>query len=95
MRETVKVLELDKYEIGIIINALNEFRNRLLREKEDTEPVDEVLLKAIDAVIVYLTSRNAPFLTCFFKCHVVHICTSDNISYYISSTRRIQASKYE
>ena len=49
MRETVKVLELDKYEIGIIINALNEFRNRLLREKEDTEPVDEVLLKAIDA----------------------------------------------
>ena len=49
MRENIKVLELDKYEIGIIINALNEFRNRLLREKEDTEPVDEVLLKAIDA----------------------------------------------
>lgn len=49
MRETVKILELDKYEIGIIINALNEFRNRLLKEKEDTEPVDEVLLKAIDS----------------------------------------------
>ena len=27
----------------------NEFRNRLLRAKEDTEPVDEILLKAIDA----------------------------------------------
>lgn len=49
MRETIKVLELDKYEIGIIINALNELRNRLLNAKEDTEPVDEVLLKTIDA----------------------------------------------
>lgn len=49
MRETVKILELDKYEIGIIINALNDLRNRLLNAKEDTEPVDEVLLKAIDA----------------------------------------------
>ena len=48
MRETVKVLELDKYEIGIIINALNEFRNRLLREKEDTSPVDELLLRLVD-----------------------------------------------
>ena len=33
MRENIKVLELDKYEIGIIINALNEFRNRLLRDR--------------------------------------------------------------
>lgn len=49
MKETIKILELDQYEIGIIINALNEFRNRLLRAKEDTEPVDEILLKAIDA----------------------------------------------
>ena len=44
MSETVKVLELDKYELGIIINALNEFRNKLLKEREDTEPVDDVLL---------------------------------------------------
>lgn len=49
MSETVKVLELNKCEIGIIINALNEFRNRLLKQKEDTEFIDEVLLKAIDA----------------------------------------------
>ena len=61
MRETVKVLELDKYEIGIIINALNEFRNRLLREKEDTEPVDEVL-KAIDA-----PEKKRPFSRCLTK----------------------------
>lgn len=49
MREDVKVLVLDKYEIGILINALNEFRNKLIAEQRETEPVDEILLKAIDA----------------------------------------------
>lgn len=49
MKEDVKVLVLDKYEIGILINALNEFRNKLIAEQRETEPVDEVLLKAIDA----------------------------------------------
>lgn len=49
MREDIKILELDKYEIGILINALNEFRNKLIQQKENTEYVDEVLLKAIDA----------------------------------------------
>lgn len=49
MKDEVKVLTLDKYEIGILINALNEFRNKLIAEQRETEPVDEVLLKAIDA----------------------------------------------
>ena len=43
MKEVVKILELDKYEIGIIINALNDLRNRLINEKEETDAVDEVL----------------------------------------------------
>lgn len=62
MRETIKVLELDKYEIGIIINALNDLRNRLLSSKEDTEPVDEVLLKAIDA-----PEKKRPFVKCLTR----------------------------
>ena len=45
----VKVLELDKYELGIIINALNELRNSLLELDEDTICVDELLLKVLDA----------------------------------------------
>lgn len=49
MKEEIKVLELDKYEIGILINALNEFRNKLIKEGKETEYVDEVLLRAIDA----------------------------------------------
>ena len=28
----VRVLELDKYEYGIVVNALNEFRNKVLSE---------------------------------------------------------------
>ena len=48
MKEEIKVLELDKYELGILINALNAFRNKLIQEGKDTEYVDEVLLRAID-----------------------------------------------
>ena len=49
MKETVKVLELDKYEIGIIINALNDLRNKLIQQQRDTDAVGEVLLKTLDA----------------------------------------------
>ena len=49
MKEEIKVLELDKYEFVILIYALNEFRNKLIKEEKDTEYVDEVLLRAIDA----------------------------------------------
>ena len=48
-KELFKILELDKLEHGILINALNEFRNKLLREEQDTELVDEFLLKVLDA----------------------------------------------
>lgn len=55
-------LELDKYELGIVINALNEFRTLLInKDKENenpdkivfdqislTSPVDDLLLKMID-----------------------------------------------
>ena len=49
MKEEIKVLELDKYELGILINALNECRNKMINEGQDTEYVDEVLLRTIDA----------------------------------------------
>lgn len=44
-----RILELDRYEHGMVINALNEMRNDLIGEKRPTDIVDEVLLKAIDA----------------------------------------------
>lgn len=45
----VIVIDLDYEEKGIMINALNEFRNKLLEMKIDTEPVDCLLLKLLDA----------------------------------------------
>ena len=62
MKENIKVLELDKYEIGILINALNEFRNQLLKQNRTTEPVDEILLKAIDA-----PEKKRPLVKCLRK----------------------------
>lgn len=49
MRDNIIVLELDKYEINMLINALNEFRNNLLNKGVDTEAINEILLKVIDA----------------------------------------------
>lgn len=49
MKEVIKILELDKYELGIIINALNELRNKLIQEQKETDAIDEVLLKTLDA----------------------------------------------
>ena len=48
-KEEKCILELDKYEHGVIINALNDMRNDLIEEKRPTDIVDEVLLRAIDA----------------------------------------------
>lgn len=44
-----RVVTLDRYEHGVIVNALNDKRNDLLEEKRPTDIVDEVLLKVIDA----------------------------------------------
>ena len=50
MEKTEKrILTLDRYEHGVVINALNEMRNDLLEEERPTDIVDEVLLKAIEA----------------------------------------------
>ena len=43
------ILEMDHYEHGVVLNALNEYRNDVLAEGRTTDLIDEVLLKAIDA----------------------------------------------
>ncbi|MBR6690917.1 MAG: hypothetical protein IKL65_06250 [Bacilli bacterium] len=49
MKEGVKVVQLDKYEHGILINALNEFRNKNLKLQHETGPIEELTLKVINA----------------------------------------------
>lgn len=48
-REEKVVLTMDKYQHGIVIQALNELRNDMLEDARSTEAVDEMLLKTIDA----------------------------------------------
>ena len=49
MKETVIVIELDEEEKGFMINALNDFRNKLIQKDVDTNPIDTLLLKLLDA----------------------------------------------
>ena len=42
--EEKRVVILNKYEYGLIINALNELRTKLIRENKSTEIVNELLL---------------------------------------------------
>ena len=49
MSDETKVLELNKYEYGVVFHSLNDKRNELLREQRSTDAVDDVLLKVIDA----------------------------------------------
>ncbi len=41
-------LKVDKLEYGFLVNGLVELKNKLLREKEDATPIDELLLKLVD-----------------------------------------------
>lgn len=47
--EEERILNLDHYEHGIVINALHALRNGLIGEHRPTDAVDDLLLKAIDA----------------------------------------------
>lgn len=57
-KEEKRVLELDRYEHGVVINALNEMRNDLIGESRPTDIVDEILLKTIDAPTKKVKSRD-------------------------------------
>jgi len=48
--EKTVVVALDSFEQRLMVSALTDFRNELLREEKPTEDVDGLLLKVIDAV---------------------------------------------
>lgn len=49
MTEGKVVMTLDSFEQRLMVSALTDFRNDLLREEKPTEDVDGLLLKVIDA----------------------------------------------
>lgn len=46
--QRTKKLEIDEYEQGILINALNLLRSQQIREKRPTDPVDDLIMKIIE-----------------------------------------------
>lgn len=49
MKEVKRMITLDHVEYGVLVNALNQMRNSLIRQKRSTDAVDDLLLKTIDA----------------------------------------------
>ena len=49
MKIEKRIIALNPYEHGVVINALNDMRNELIEEDRPTDMVDEILLKTIDA----------------------------------------------
>lgn len=51
MSDEKRVLVLDKYEHNMVLSALNDKRNSLIKEQKSTDLVNEVLLKTVDAPV--------------------------------------------
>lgn len=50
LQKSIKAnIALDKYDKNIVINALNNLRNRQIQEERPTEPVDELIDKVANA----------------------------------------------
>lgn len=49
MAEDKVLVTLDSFEQRLMVGALTDFRNELIREERPTEDVDVLLLKVIDA----------------------------------------------
>ena len=49
MKEERYHIALDRYDKNIVINALNNLRNRQIQEERPTEPVDELIDKVANA----------------------------------------------
>ena len=49
MKEPIYTLRLNRFEYGAISNSLNDKRNELIANEQDTELVDNALLKVIEA----------------------------------------------
>lgn len=47
--EETRTITLDKYDYKLTINALNEFRNLKLQENIDTEIIDKLIIKLLNA----------------------------------------------
>lgn len=47
--EEIRTIAVDKYDYRLIINALNEFRNTKIQENINTEIIDKLIIKLLNA----------------------------------------------
>lgn len=47
MKDKVKI-EFDKYELGILLNSIIEYRNNKLKEEISTDSIDDLYIKVAD-----------------------------------------------
>ena len=57
MRDKKYYIALDDFERRVVMNCLNEMRNKLIAGGKYTDAVDEVLLKIIGGKIAFLTAH--------------------------------------
>lgn len=43
-------IKVDNFELRVVINSLNDMRTKLISEGKDTEDVDNILMKYLDAL---------------------------------------------
>lgn len=58
-KEKKKILKLSKFEENVLVNALKDRHNQLLKENRPTDAIDELLIKTINAPVrkTYDTAR--------------------------------------
>ena len=44
-----RIIEVNEYQHGLIVNALNDKRNALTEQGKDTEFIDDTLIEVMDA----------------------------------------------
>lgn len=49
--EQKRILTLDNYEYNLVLNALMEYRNQLLREEKSTKVINELILRLLHTPI--------------------------------------------
>lgn len=56
--EETRTITVDKYDYKLMLNALNEFRNTKLQANIDTEIIDNLIMKLLNAPIKKTLSLN-------------------------------------
>lgn len=52
MKDEMRVIKVDSFEQDLLINGMNEFRNRVIADGISTEDLDILLMKILDAPLL-------------------------------------------